>query len=203
MADKSQNNIDIIQDGNYSATYEQVNTLITFQKLWTKLSMWLRSLLISTAEDLDNKEAVTYELYRIPTEFYNIFKVFYGPLISQQFLKLLSTFVTSARQLIEAMKGGDSEAVNSAAAQMYQTADQLAEFLSRINIYWDEDQWKYLLNQFVKLFIDETVAMLSGNYEQEIIIFNRLDDITDIMGSYMARGIIARSERPTQGTVTP
>lgn len=193
MVFKNQNGVDFAFESNYAVTYEQLNTLITFLKLWTQLSMWLRSVLVSTVGNLDNKEAVVYELFNVPNNFYNVFKVFYGPLISQQFQNLLTSFITRAWNLIEALKDGNNELVNKSTSQLYQTADELASFLSQINVYWDERQWKNLLYQFIKLFIDEIIAMLSGNYEQEIQIYNRLDDVTDIMGSYMARGIIARS----------
>ena len=177
-----------------------MHTLITFQKLWTDLSMWLRALLISMAENLEDQEAVTHQLYSIPADFYNIFRVFYGPSISQQLLNLLSGLTTDARNLIASLIAGDDESVDLNLSQMYRTVNDLAAFLSRINVYWDEDQWTYLLNQFVRLFVNEAVAYLSKNYEQEIQIYNRLDDLTDIMGSYMARGIIARS---AAGSLTP
>ncbi len=191
---------DIGPDIGYLITYEQMHTLITFQELWTDLSAWLRALLISMAENLEDQEAVTHQLYSIPADFYNIFRVFYGPSISQQLLNLLSGLTTDARNLIASLIAGDDESVDLNLSQMYRTVNDLAAFLSRINVYWDEDQWTYLLNQFVRLFVNEAVAYLSKNYEQEIQIYNRLDDLTDIMGSYMARGIIARS---AAGSLTP
>lgn len=200
MVIKKQELPGIEADTSYLVTYEQMHTLIMFQKLWTDLSMWLRALLISMAQNLEDKESVTHQMYSIPTDFYNIFRVFYGPAISQQFLNLLSGFTTNARNLIASLISGDDESVNSNLSQMYQTVNDLAVFLSRINVYWDEDQWSYLLNQFVRLFVDEVIAYLSGNYEQEIQIYKRLDDLTDIMGSYMARGIIARG---TVGSFIP
>lgn len=193
MVNANQETGNILPEINYLLTYEQMNTLITFEKLWTELSMWLRSLIVSITGNLGNKEAVTNQLFSIPSDFYNVFRVFYGPVISQKFLNLLSNFVTNIWMLIEALNNDDKEGVDSSTVQLYQNADELAKFLSQINVYWDESQWKYLLYQFIRLLIDEVVATLAGNYEQEIIIFNRLDDITDIMGSYMARGIIARS----------
>lgn len=183
----------ILPEFGYTVTNEQMNTLIMFQKMWSYLSTWLRSLLISTVENLENKEAVTHQLYSIPSKFYDIFRVFYGPAIAQQFLNLLTNFLTSAMNLIEALKTGENELVDSSTVRMYQIADELARFLSQINVYWEEEQWRNLLQQFISLFINETVEMLAGNYDREIAIFNKLDDITDIMGSYMARGIIAGS----------
>lgn len=192
MVTKNQDNVIVLPEIDYLITYEQLNALITFQKLWTELSAWLRSMLVSTAEDLDNKTAVMDRLYSVIADFYSTLRVFYGPVIAQQFSDLLATLVTNARILIEALKDGDNERADMAIMQMYRTADNMAEFMGRTNVYWDTEQWRHLLYQFIRLYLDEVTAMLTGNYELEISIFDRLDDITDIMGSYMARGIIAR-----------
>lgn len=197
MVIKNQDELIVLPDIDYLISYEQLNALLSFERLWTDLSVWLRSMLISTAEGLRNREAVMYRLHSVISDFYNIFRVFYGPLISQQFSDMLTRFVTNARLLVESMKAGDQAGVDAAAAQMYRAADDLSSLFARINIYWDQEQWNYLLYQFVRMFIEETVAMLSGDFEQEIIIYERLDDLTDIMGSYMARGIIARSVAPS------
>lgn len=193
MVNKTQEELIPLPEGNYVLSYEQLNALISFEKLWTELSTWLRSLLISTAEDLKNKEAVMTRLYSVITDFYYIFRVFYGPVIAQYFTDTLARLIIGARTLIESLKSGDNAGADAATAEMHKAADELSVLFAKINIYWDEEQWKYLLYQFIRLFTDETVAMLSGNHELEIAIYDRLDDLTDIIGSYMARGIIARS----------
>lgn len=184
--------LDILDTG-YRVTYEQLNTLIAFLDIWRRLAMWIRSLVTSIVYDLDNKDATVNELFRIPSELYDTLRIFYGPTIAQQILNLLTNFITSVWRLVEAMKTGDQENVDASTQQLYQTADELAAFLAPINIYWDEQQWRSLLNQTIRLLIDEVVFALSKNHEQEIIAFNRMQEIASLMGSYMARGIIARS----------
>jgi len=195
MVYKKQEVGETVPESGYSVTYEQLNTLITFEKLWSSLTIWLRSYLISSVYDLANKEAIVYQLFSIPTQFYNIFRVFYGPEIAQQFSNLLTHFLTSAINMIEALKTGEKELADSSTVEMFQIADELARFLAPLNVYWEEEQWKNLLNQFISYFINEVVEMQRGNYAEEISIFLRLDDVTDIIGGYMARGIIARQLR--------
>lgn len=192
MVTKNQNDMIVLPEIDYLITYEQLNALISFDKLWTELSTWLRAMLISTAEDLDNKTAVVDRLYSVVSNFYSTLRVFYGPIIAQQFSDMLTNLITNARVLVESLKSGDNDAADIAIMQMYKSADDISELLGRINVYWDTEQWRHLLYQFVHLYLDQTTAMLTGNYRLEISIFDRLDDITDIMGSYMARGIIAR-----------
>ena len=176
-------------ESGYLVTYEQMNTLITFLKLWSQLGIWTRSLMVSTVGNLESKTAVVEKLFSIPTEFYNTFRIFYGPVISQQLLNLLTNFITNEWSLIDALNSGDQKRADDSTISLYQSADELASLLSKLNIYWDYDQWKSLLYQYIKLLIDEMVAMLAGDHEREIEIYNRMDDVTDLLGSYMARGI--------------
>lgn len=193
MLNKNQDLITITPGTENVITYEQMNTINTFQKMWLQLAMWTRDFIHSTIFETPNQIEVTERLYRIPSDFYNAFRLFYGPEVSQEFMNLFSSFIISSWGLIRGMKSGDSQLIDSSTTEWYRNADQLATFLSQINIYWDENQWRYLLYQYIQLKIQEIIAITGGNYEQEIAIYDRIEDMTSIMGHYMARGIIARS----------
>jgi len=49
------------------------------------------------------------------------------------------------------------------------------------------------LYQYIKLIIQEINAIKNGEYENEINIYNNINNLTDLMGSYMARGIISKN----------
>lgn len=193
MVNNNQNIETIIPETQYLITYEQMNTIITFLRHWTNIASWTRAYLRATVYDLPYLNATFNQLYNIPSEFYNSISIFYGTKIAQEFINLLSNFTMSEMRLIEGMNSGDQELVNTNTTQLYQNAGELASFLSKINVYWDEDIWKNFLYQYIKMTIDEIIALMGGNFEQEIAIYNSLEDITVLMGSYMARGIIASS----------
>lgn len=175
-------------------TYEQMNILINYQKLWSQFAMWMRNFIFSNLEDLDNLPATTKQLFdTIPLDFYNSFKMFYGPEISRQFLNVFSKFLESGLQLINAYKINDASRINSTAIQWYQSADELSAFLAKINIYWSKEQWVHLLYHYIGSVINEIIAIKSGEFENEINIYNNIDNLSDLLGSYMGRGIIARS----------
>lgn len=184
------------QGANY-LTFEQMNTIIVFQRLWQQLAMWMRNLLMSIIGTLPNRMAVTNRVFvGVPTSFTNVFGVFYGPQLAQEFRNLLANFIQSGWMLIEAMKTGDTEAANDNTVRWYQAADELAAFLARMNVYWDQVQWRGLLHQFIRLNIEQITAALGGDFEREVQIYDSLENIAVLMGSYMARGIIARNLSP-------
>ncbi|MDF3002522.1 MAG: hypothetical protein K0Q48_2641 [Bacillota bacterium] len=192
MVKKSQETLPI-PDIGYLISYEQLNILLEFLRLWSQLAMWTRSLILSTVNDTANKTAVVNHLYTIPTEFYRAFRIFYGTAISQQILNLLTNFITAQWRLIHALQEGNQQLVDELTVTLYQTADAFAEYIAPLNVYWDVNHWKSLLYQYIRLVIDEMIAMMTGEHDKEIEIHRRLDDVAEIIGSYMARGIIARN----------
>lgn len=75
-------------------------------------------------------------------------------------------------------------------------ADKVAAYLARINIYWDEEQWKYLLYKFIKLRIDLINSIINNQWDVGFELQDRIDDIIIVMANYMARGIIALQQTP-------
>lgn len=196
MVDKSQINqtlLTILPETNYYVTYELMNTIIAYQRVWSEFSTWMRNFMYSTVNNSPDLSAVTNRLYSTQTDFYNLFRVFYGPEVSQYFINLILSFITSATSVINGVKNNDQAAVNSSTVQWYQNADTLASFLAQINPFWDANQWKNLLYQYISMSNQAITSTAGGNFEQEIAINNRIQDLTYILGSYMARGIIARN----------
>lgn len=183
----------ILPETNYYVTYELMNTIINYQRVWSEFSTWMRNYMYSTVDNSANITAVTNRLYRTQTDFYNLFRVFYGPEVSQYFTNLILSFVTSATSVMNGVKNNNQEAVNSSTILWYQNADALASFLAQINPFWDERQWRNLLYQYIAMSNQAITSTVGSNFELEISINDRLQDLTYILGSYMARGIIARN----------
>lgn len=189
----NQNLLTVLPETNYYVTYELMNTIINYQRVWSEFSTWMRNFMYSTVNNSPDLSAVTNRLYSTQTDFYNLFRVFYGPEVSQYFVNLILSFITSATSVINGVKNNDQTSVNSSVAQWYQNADALSAFLGQINPFWDERQWRNLLYQYIAMSNQSITSTAGGNFELEIAINNRLQDLTYILGSYMARGIIARN----------
>lgn len=172
-------------------TLEQMNIIISFQKLWVKLGYWIRIYIRSSIFDTPDKKEVSNYLMSLPNEFYPIFSMFYGPEITQNLIDLLLNFIKSAIKVIDYKKYGESGLANSSIIEWYQSADKLSSKLAEINVYWDENQWKSLLYQYIKFKTDKISAIVSGNYVNDFNIYDTIDNVIFLMGSYMARGIIS------------
>lgn len=184
------NQTDETTQNNY-LTYDQVNIIIAFLKLWLDLATWMRIYIKAMIYDTRNLQSVKNYLLYLPSEFYDTFRVFYGGIAAQKLMDLLTEFIVSAMKVIESLKYGDTVLSDSRIIEWYGVADKLSSFLARTNVYWDENQWKYLLYEYIKLKIDEINAVINDDYEGEIRIYNSIEDIIFLISSYMARGIIS------------
>ena len=181
-------------------TYEQMNIITKFQRLWIHVALWMKTFFNSTIEDSKDLPAVTTRLFELPADFYNAFRPYFSEEVSQQLSTIIYGLVYFNWQLVNAYKNNDRSAIDSSTVQWYKGANKLAAFLASINKYWDEGLWNSLLFQYIKLKIQEIIAYYSGEYELEINIYENLEDIAVLMGSYMARGIIAMNAEKSSTT---
>ncbi len=177
-------------------TYDQMNLIIAFQKLWSKLAVLIRTYIKASIYETPNYKYVGNSLLELPAELYNLFLLFYGLEAAENVKQIFTDFIATTMEVVELKKYGDKVLTNDKIIQWYTDADKIANYLSRINIYWDEEQWKYLLYQYIKLKLDEIDAVINGEDETELKLYNTIENINFIMANYMGRGIIASQQLP-------
>lgn len=169
---------------------DQIMVLIENQKLWFKTSIWLKIYIRAKIYNTPNLRAVTDYLIAIPSEAYDLFSKYYDIRIAENIKDLLLDFINAAMGVIDVMKYGDDVMINSRIIKWYQSADRMASYLASINGYWDEDQWKEYLYQYINITLDEINSIINDNYEEEMKLYNMLEDVNFLMAQYMAKGII-------------
>ena len=182
--------IEIKQNQNGYITYGQMNLINDFRAHWTELGIWARSYMVSTITGFSNLAAISNRLYRIPKELGEMFEPYFGMEISEQFQQLLLLYVVHVQTLISAINSRDQQAADAAAVMLYNSSDDIADFLARVNPYWNKSQWQSFFNRLNEMIILEMIAILSGEYEKELDIRDRIFRHSLIMGDYMASGVI-------------
>ncbi|MEL7658651.1 MAG: hypothetical protein AAGU75_22390, partial [Bacillota bacterium] len=56
----------------------QMNLTFKSRLVWRDLVTWIRAYLVSTYMELGDQEAVRQRLYKLPSEFGNIFRIIFG-----------------------------------------------------------------------------------------------------------------------------
>jgi hypothetical protein len=167
----------------------QMNLIFKAGMNWRDLATWIRAYIISTFAGLNDQEAVRQRLNQIPTEFGNIFRLFFGDQISSAYTDLFSSYITSLESLIDAQKNDDDAAVNGYMEQIHDNIHQRSAMLSEINPFWQESDWRALFFRYLLLTIDESNAFLAGDYVKSTEIFDTLLSHITTMSDYFSNGL--------------
>lgn len=170
--------------------YGQVNLINVFVSLWGEIAIWMRSYIAAVAAGYANIDALSNRLYRIPVDFHDRLRLVFGRQPAEAFLNLISMHIILTETIINALRRGDEQAVNTNTVALYKNADEIASLLRQINPFWSEVQWRNLLYTFISMNLQEAIALMSGDYERDIDIYDRLISHTELIGEYMADGII-------------
>ena len=105
-------------------TFEQMSIIINSQRLWQQLGYWLRALMISTLRDPERQPPNFNKLYTSTSrEFYNYFRLIYGPEIAQHILQIISGTVIDFLGVVNGVKNNNMDQANSSALKLYERAD--------------------------------------------------------------------------------
>lgn len=174
-------------------SYEEVQILINFITLWMKIVYWTRSLIQALIGNSPEQSSIGKELFlKLPSEFYEEFKKYYSEQDSQEFLNIMTNLIADNWQLTNSYKNKDLLSIEINKNLLYQVADRLAEFLARINPYYELDEIKKLIYGYIELKNNEIKAIATGNYDLETEIFEQIEDQAMLIGTYMGMGTIKK-----------
>ncbi len=108
---------------------------------------------------------------------------FYASLNFTNYFKLMIS-------LMDAQKRGDTNAVNEYAKQLEQNVDERANFLSRINPFWEKNTLLNYLKNYNDMTIKEMNTFLTKDYKENVDIFGKILELTSIIGDYITDGLV-------------
>lgn len=173
-------------------TYEQLNILTNFQKLFIQLKVLMRATISSWIFKNPNYNAIAQNLMSLSEDFKDVLQVFYGPVVSDRFSNLLTNYISNIFTILEGYSTNNQELINQGVQKWYSDANELAKYLDSINIFWTEPQWENLLYQNIQSNLAMITSLLAGDYDRAQKGFNSAFDLAIIMGNFMAQGLIAR-----------
>lgn len=173
-------------------TPNQLNQTSSIMRLWLEDAIWSRAYVLSIIGDQPYQSAVTDRLFQVPTDFYEVLKVFWGEEIAIQYMNYMIERISHQKDLLKAMIRQDQAEVDMHTRELYANADGISTFFDQFP-RWDKNVWQQFLYSDIRMYLNQVTAMMSGNYSEAITIFDRIVSNTIDMGNYMAFGIITRS----------
>jgi len=192
------NSMHIPQNPNYSVPYNPLNSINKkilnlnndLRKLWEQHVFWTKLVIMSIASGSPDIQLVSERLLKNATDFQKLFTPLYGPTASEKFKELLKDHLLIAADLVNAAKKKDNASVNLIEAKWYKNADEIADFFSRINPYWDRNDMRKMLYEHLVLVKSEAVSVLTNKYEDSISLFDKIEDQALIMADMFTEGIL-------------
>jgi len=175
---------------NGSRVTGEMNLIFRARTLWRNLATWVTIYLVSTYGGYPNRQAVSEKLYQVPLEYGNFMRLVFGDAPTEDYINILSVYVITLQNLFDAQMRGDMDAVNEYARQLYQNIDQRSEFLASLNPYWQKETWQSLLYHYNNLLLEDSMTLLSQDYNRNVEVFSRLLSYSSVIGDYFSEGII-------------
>ena len=169
-------------------TEGQLNLIKEIRKFWEQQVMWMRFIFKAPYGMIRYARSAQQTVYKFPG--FLLFVDRFGRSAAERFASFITAHMSRIVSLIGALKSNDQETVNRLTVELNENASDWAAFLGQMNPYWEETQWRQLLQSFVGQTINEVVAIMSGDYEEGIRIFDNIENVAYEIADYLAKGII-------------
>ena len=173
--------------GNISGiSLQELNLLEEMNTLWEQHVFWTRLFLISVAESLDDLELTKNRLLRNPKDIASVYRRYYGNDIASRLETLLTEHLVIGGDLIVALKNKNTTLASTLTQKWYQNADEMAEFFSSFNPYYDKEEVRQMFYTHLQLTTDEVTARLRRDFAADIAAFDKIEKEALEMSRYFA-----------------
>ena len=145
-------------------------------KLWEDNMVWTRNLIFCITDDIKGKDEVLKRLNKNQVEIGTAFKSFYGDEAGKKLSLLIKSYNSCAAEMFIAAKAGNASGLNEAKNKWYANAESITNLLSQLNPLWSDGNLKIVLNDYVKLTIEEASQRLNKNYDGDVLAYENLHD---------------------------
>lgn len=168
----------------------QVDYMNHMRSLWEQHVAWTRMAIRSIVFDLPDTDEVLARLLQNAPDMGEALKPFYGEAAAETYSNLIKDHLVIAADLVKAAKAGDQQAAAAAEKKWYANADQIIEFLSRLNPYFPKERFRTMFHAHLKLTKAEAVALLNKDYKLSIQLYDRIERDALVMADMISSSII-------------
>jgi hypothetical protein len=154
---------------------EEVRLSNAMRLAWEQHVYWTRMTINSIAFNLPDLDAVTARLLRNATDMGNLLVPFYGNRIAEKFSNLIRDHLVIAAEIVKVAKAGNQKAVADAEGRWYANGAEISKFLSRINPFISEKEFREMFFEHLALTIQEAVLILQKDFKASIAVFDKIE----------------------------
>jgi hypothetical protein len=163
------------------------------RKLWEDHITWTRNVIISFQADLPDLNAAIARLLQNQADIGDAIKPYYGDAAGNQLTALLREHILGAARVLAALKAGDQSALQSALADWYANAHDIAVFLSSANPKnWPLAEMDQMMRDHLDATTREAVARHQGDWNADVAAYDAVHLQALAMADMLSNGIIAQ-----------
>lgn len=184
-------------------TYSQMNLIFNARIYYRRLTTWTRAYIISRYFGIGTAEAQFERLYLESLSIGDTLQIIFGREYSEQYSNLVGQYPIAFRDLITAQLEGNTEAMNENLDRLYQNVRERAAFLEALNPYWSEEEYISLFGTYIQYTIEILNAIVAGDEQKNIELYDRLAAHTNRMGDVFAQGLYFYLTSGTPSAIPP
>lgn len=169
-----------------------IKTILTnaYRILWRQYILWTRIYIINIACDFGNLSFITQRITENIHDFAIEFMEYYGYENSKILELLLDKHFLISVKLVNDFKTGNKELIDDNRILWYDSANDIADFLSSINPNWSKSEWQNMLYEQLPALESEATCRFMSLYEADIKNQEEIENRSLFMANYMAEEII-------------
>lgn len=158
--------------------------------LWQQHVAWTRMAILSIIFNLPDVNFTITRLLQNAPDMGNSLKPFYGENAALKYSNLIKDHLVIAADLVKAAKAGDQNAASIAEKKWYSNADDIVEFLNRINPYISKEKFRKMFYEHLALTKSEAVSILSKDYQSGVQLYDKIEREALEMADTIYKGVI-------------
>lgn len=171
-----------------SAKYQTFND--DMRQLWSDHVVWTRNVIINVMDGAPGTTEAVNRLLQNQEDIGDAIKPYYGEDSGDELTDLLVIHINQAATILTAAKAGDDGTFVATKNAWYENADDIAEFLNLANPqHFLLADMKAMMKQHLDLTLEEATARLQGDYEADVVAFDKVYDHIMMMADDLSEGI--------------
>lgn len=160
------------------------------RQLWIDHVSWTRNFIVSDIASLEDENVVLERLLKNQDDIGNSIKPYYGDDAGDKLAVLLREHIELAGEVLEAAKAKDSKALEKNNKLWYENADEIADFLSKANPNYSNNELKDMLHKHLKFVTDQVIARLNKDWQTDINSYDKGEEHMIHFADIISDGII-------------
>lgn len=144
------------------------------RKLWEDHIVWTRNVIFCLVDGLPGTDYAIKRLLKNQEDIGNVFKPYYGENAGNKITELLYPHITIFPEVIKAAKTGNKIALDKANKRWYENADEISEFLCKLNPKWELADMKLMMHNHLRLTTEEAMTRIKKDYAADVVNYDKI-----------------------------